>query len=72
LTVLSDPLLSQIPILILFDKGNSEIEGYIELFRNKLNKLENRLINTQYIYFDKNIDFIYLGLEWLCDVMKPI
>ncbi len=72
MTVVSDPDLYQIPILILFDKENSLIEEYIELFRNKLNKLNNKCINTQYIYFDKRIDYLYFGLEWLCDVMKPI
>ena len=51
---------------------NLEIERFMEKFRNKLSKLRNNMINTQYIYFDKNIGEIYHGLDWLCDVMKPI
>lgn len=74
LNLFSDSILSQIPFLILFDISNELMEKLNEEIRMKINTLsiEKCLINTQYIDFKKRIGEIGFGLEWLCEVMKPI
>ena len=75
MNIFTDSILSSIPILILFDTSNSENENLINLqetFRKKINSLENKHINTQYINFERRVGDLALGLDWLCDVMQPI
>jgi hypothetical protein len=43
-----------------------------ENFRKRLNLIETAFVNIQHINFDKHPAAIQLGLEWLCEVMKPI
>lgn len=72
MNILTDSNLKNIPFLILFNKLNTECEKLNEEFRNVANTLNNTLINTQYINFESSINEINLGIEWLCEVMKPI
>ena len=75
MTIFKDQNLVTVPVLILFDKSNLQMEesDLIEKLRARLES-ENYYFNTQYINFSdtKAIEEIYYGLDWLSSVMKPI
>ncbi len=48
------------------------MEKLNEDIRLRINTLDKCLINTQYIDFSNRIGDIGYGLDWLCEVMKPI
>jgi len=75
LTVLKDGNLTEVPSLIIFDKSNKnpdELE-INEKLRNQL-KGGNYFFNIQFINFEdiKGLNEIYFGMDWLCEVMKPV
>ena len=75
LTVLKDGNLTEVPSLIIFDKSNKnpdELE-INEKLRNQL-KGGNYFYNIQFINFEdiKGLNEIYFGMDWLCEVMKPV
>jgi hypothetical protein len=68
---LNDIILKNIPFLIIFDKYNSQSKVFEEL-RNNINKLDRSVVNYLFVDFDDGIGVVNLGLEWLCELMKPI
>jgi hypothetical protein len=72
LNIFTDAILSQIPILILFDSSTKINENLNETFRTKLNSIDHKLVNIQHIDFQNNLSEIKYGLDWLSEVMKPI
>ncbi len=72
LSIFNDAILSQIPILVIFDNSNTENEDLNESLRSKINGLGNKLINIQHIDFENRMGDIKFGLDWLSEVMQPI
>ncbi len=72
LNILTDSTLAPIPILVLFDSSNKDMEKLNETFKNKINTLDKKLINTQYINFENRVGDLKFGFQWLADVMQPI
>jgi len=72
LNIFTDPIISQVPILVIFDTSNVMMESLNEIFRSKINSLTNKLVNTQYINFETELGYLKYGLMWLADYMKPI
>ncbi len=68
---MNDIILKNIPFLIIFDKYNSQSKVFEEL-RNNINKLDRSVVNYLFVDFDDGIGVVNLGLEWLCELMKPI
>ena len=61
----------KVPFLIIFDKSNNQ-ENVFEKLRNNINKVDRSEVNYLYVDFENGIGIVNLGLEWLCDLMKPI
>ena len=61
------------PFLIVFDVNNTkdeDLNNLNEKFREKLKTVDNKIINTLYIDFERRLADISLGLDWLSEVMK--
>jgi hypothetical protein len=65
-------MLKNIPILIIFDINREDLHQSENKLRMVLNKSEGCVINYMNIDFQDGISTLYLGIEWLCEVMKPI
>lgn len=48
------------------------MEKLNEEFRTKINSSTKNYINSQYINLEQRIGEVGYGLDWLCQVMKPI
>jgi len=62
-----------VPFLIVFDVNNTkdeDLNNLNEKFREKLKTVDNKIINTLYIDFERRLADISLGLDWLSEVMK--
>lgn len=72
--VFFDSTLISIPILLIFDvnANDEEISSTFEQLRSKINTIEKKVFNIQYIDFDNYVCEVKLGLDWLSDVMESI
>jgi GTPase SAR1 family protein len=75
MTVFKDENLIDVPFLILFDKANKKTEDLEinEKLRSQL-KGKDYNYNIQFVNFDdvKGLNEIFYGIDWLCEVMKPV
>lgn len=72
LNVFEDTNLKNVPILIVFDKQNEDMQMINEKLRSLINLKDNLNINILHANFNQLETDMKLGLDWLCEVMKPI
>ena len=75
MNVLNDQNIIGIPVLLLLDLNNKD-QGVVENLRKEMNNqmTEDKLkmVKIHYIDFEKDINQIKMGFDWLCENMKPL
>jgi hypothetical protein len=71
LNILNDPYLKHIPFLFVFNNKYTENKA-VEKLRTEINKLNRDTVNNIVIDFFDGTLMVKSGLEWLCEIMKPI
>jgi hypothetical protein len=64
--------MKNIPFLIIFDSNKTELLPFEEKLRTLINNNTDYRTNYMSINFKDEMGTILLGIEWLCEVMKPI
>ncbi len=75
MNVLSDQNIMGLPVLLLFDKNNKDIEVEEELKKEMKNQMTEDVLNTIKLHtvdFEKEISQLKEGFDWLCEKMKPL
>ena len=72
--VFFDSTLISTPILLILDvnANDEEISSTFEQLRSKINTVDKKVFNTQYLDFEKYICEVKLGLDWLSEVMESL
>ena len=75
MNVLNDQNIVGLPVLIVLDL-NSQDQGVVESLRKEMNTQMSEdklnLVKFHYVDFDKDINQIKVGFDWLCETMKPL
>ena len=74
MTVLNDKLVKGVPILIVMDISNSDLEDANEALKREISKNADLLVNTQYLEFNQDymLTELTFGVEWLCSQMTAL
>ena len=75
MNVLNDQNIVGLPVLLLLDLNNKD-QGVVESLRKEMNNQMNEdklsMVKIHCVDFENDINQIKIGLDWLCENMKPL